>query len=233
MDRLTISTTFFFLALVNALPIPNYSDRLVWANTPDTRGTLTIVFSCGAALLLCIWSGIHSNVNPNADDDDKKGAKLTIAKVVGKAALASIALLAPDIVLTVALHQLLVALQYQEALNAPEDQPMSFFATMGGFCFSETTIQGFHRRSLAFDTLLHPKTMEIIRKQPLSDIEDKSKASGIAKTVAAFQIFWIILQVIGRYIGRLHITLLELNTCIHVVLAILTYAIWFRKPLDV
>jgi hypothetical protein len=396
MDRLTIFTTFFFFALINALPIPNYADRLVWANAPDTRGTLTIVFSCGTALLLCIWSGIHSNVNPSDDDGEKKGAMSSIAKVVGKAALASIALLAPDIVLTVALHQLLVALQYQKAINPSEVQKastnglgttrnsdgteanvkadaklpeasamevglgaslngdrtdiavttdeklpttsikeldassndatattpdpvttdekiqkspttesiaseyktspkptkadtrppngrnytgysstsndiqvtestgaydklrktitglttkswtsqkkknaghvglkMSFFATMGGFCFSETTLKGYHRRSLGFDTLLHPNTMDIIQAHPLSDIEDKSKASGIAKTVAVIQVGWVLLQCLGRYLEKLHITLLELNTCVHVVLAIVTYGIWMRKPLDV
>jgi hypothetical protein len=263
MERLSLFTLFLLFFLIDASPIPNHQERkLVWASTPDSRGTLTIVFSCGAALLLCIWSGIHSNVNPSADDREEKHARW-VAKVVGKTALAAIALFAPDIVLAVALHQFLVAWKYKQALNKvepietdtdPKQQKrsstvvssssngkqktevgmkMSFFATMGGFCFAETTPNGYRWSSLAFDTLLRTKTMEIIQKHPLSDIEDKSKASGIAKTVAVIQTGWILMQCLGRYLDGLHITLLELNTSVHVVLAIFMYGVWLRKPLDV
>ncbi|KAI5820992.1 hypothetical protein BZA77DRAFT_273764 [Pyronema omphalodes] len=231
MNHLTIFTTLFFLTLINALPIPNYADRLVWASTPDTRGTLTIIFSCASALILCIWSGIHSNINPSEDDEEKQGAMSLIAKTVGKAALASIALLAPDITISGLTAKTWASQRGKKAGHV--GLKMSFFATMGGFCFSETTLNGYHRKSLDFDALLHPNIMDIIQTHPLPEIEDKSKASGIAKTVAVIQVGWVLLQCLGRYLERLHITLLELNTCVHVVLAIVTYGIWMRKPLDV
>jgi hypothetical protein len=221
----------------------------------------TILFSCGAALVICIWSGIHSNVNPSADDNEKRRSRWA-AKVRGKTALASVALFAPDLVLTVALHQFLVAWEYKNALNNVRDtdsdnnethltitptvgstgqnatsndigMKMSFFATMGEFCFAETTPNGYRWRSLEFDTLLRKRITEIVQKHPLSDIEDKSKASGIAKSVAVVQTGWILLQCLGRYLNGLHITLLELNTSIHVVVAIFMYRVWLRKPLDV
>lgn len=136
--------------------------------------------------------------------------------------MAVIALLSPEIILTITLHQYLVVREYQRALNAAKPGrehkndsrlrqtstneshdsqkgknkediglKMSFFAIMGGFCYEYKASTGSHWRTLAFDTLLRRKTMEIIREYPLSSIEDKSKASGITKTVAFVQPDWL------------------------------------------
>ncbi|KAI5798636.1 hypothetical protein FPQ18DRAFT_253922 [Pyronema domesticum] len=75
--------------------------------------------------------------------------------------------------------------------------------------------------------------MNTIHEHPLSHIEDKSKASGLAKTIACGQTAWILLQCLGRYLENLHITPLELNTCVHVVIAIIMYGVWWYKPMDI
>jgi hypothetical protein len=56
-------------------------------------------------------------------------------------------------------------------------------------------------------------------------------ANSIAKTVTIFQTGWIVLQCLGRRLEGLHITLLELNTSLHVIIAIVMYAIGGRNQM--
>ena len=51
---------------------------------------------------------------------------------------------------------------------------------------------------------------------PEGDIADKSKANDLAKFLVVLQASWMLLQVLGRLIARLPVTLLEVNTVAHV-----------------
>jgi len=110
---------------------------------------------------------------------------------------------------------------------------MAFFAVMGGFCCEDSTANGTLWSRLDVETLCCRRTMDIICDYSLSEVQDKSKAGAIAKAVACFQAGWLLLQCFGRQLEGIHITLLELNTAIHVVLAIFMYIIWWEKPLDI
>jgi hypothetical protein len=234
------------LVLLSLLPVesaPIHAETMTWEATPTSRGTITILFSCVAALCLCVWTGVHLNVEPIEHRRKKMGSQF-----LGKSIWALIALYAPDIVLSVALHQFLVAWEYRRAVNdrskekavlAGDDPPkemkfgMAFFAVMGGFCGEVNTVHGPRWDSLGVVTLCHWRTMDSIREYSLLDIKDKSKASAIAKTVACIQTGWLLLQCVGRQAEDLHITLLELNTSVHVIIAIAMYGIWWEKPLDI
>jgi len=48
------------------------------------------------------------------------------------------------------------------------------------------------------------------------DIEDKSKADALVKTLVLLQATWMLLLVIGRLLAHLPVTLLEVNTVAHV-----------------
>jgi len=159
---------------------------------------------------------------------------------------ATIALLAPDIVLSVALHQFLVALEYKRAVNdfirtdtrADVDLrfmklKVAFFATMGGFCYEDNTINGPRWTSLKIDTLRGFRAMDRIHDCRVPEMRDGGGANSIAKTVTIFQTGWIVLQCLGRCLEGLHITLLEFNTSLHVIIAIVMYAIWWEKPDDI
>ncbi|KAI2619668.1 hypothetical protein GGR54DRAFT_123665 [Hypoxylon sp. NC1633] len=65
------------------------------------------------------------------------------------------------------------------------------------------------------------------------DISDKSKASGLAKTLVCFQALWFCIQCFARVSQNLPITLLELNSFAHSACALLVYILWWEKPLDV
>ena len=64
-----------------------------------------------------------------------------------------------------------------------------------------------------------------IRKQ---DIDDKSKADTIQKTLVVIQVLWMIMQCIARRVGGLPLSFLEIHTVIHVVCAVFLYACWFE-----
>ena len=64
-----------------------------------------------------------------------------------------------------------------------------------------------------------------IRKQ---DIDDKSKADTIQKTLVVTQVLWMVTQCIARRIYDLPLSLLEIHTIVHVVCAVFLYACWFE-----
>ena len=64
-------------------------------------------------------------------------------------------------------------------------------------------------------------------------IQDKSKADSLLKAIVCLQAMWFCLQFIIRLAQQLSVSLLELNTFAHAICALLIYAFWWHKPLDI
>jgi hypothetical protein len=192
---------------------------------------------------------VHLNLHP-IENEGKKIEKFS--RFLGRFLWALIALLAPDIVLAIALHQFLVARRYRDAVNKESTKTRghvgkeidkgqrqhmklktAFFAIMGGFAVEFNTVNGPRFLTLRAKDIVNVGMMDRIHDYPLSDIDDKSKASGIAKFVACFQAGWTLLQCLGRLDQHLYITILELNVAVHVIIAIVMYGIWGSKPVEV
>lgn len=115
----------------------------------------------------------------------------------------------------------------------------SFFASTGGFAFEFEDDYGFgseqppsvgsgqHEYSPVSErnvtrATITARGMELLAKCgylpdiPVGDIADKSKANTLAKFLVVLQASWMLLQVIGRLVARLPVTLLEVNTVAHV-----------------
>ncbi|KAA8913670.1 hypothetical protein FN846DRAFT_771840, partial [Sphaerosporella brunnea] len=238
------------LAFALAAPVPENGQTVSWVPSPKTRGTLSILFSCAVALVLCVWTGVHLNVH-RVGNKRKRFPKFS--NLLGRSVWAGIALLAPDIVLAIALHQLLVARKYRHMVNEVsrhtekkyrgKEGPatdrkdmtlkMAFFATMGGFAIEANTVHGQQLYNLNVEDLETVGMMDRIHDYPLADIEDKSKASGFAKLLACFQAGWVLLEFAARLSQGIFITVLELNTAVHVIFALVMYVVWGSKPADV
>ncbi|KAK0432185.1 hypothetical protein EV421DRAFT_1510428 [Armillaria borealis] len=138
-----------------------------------------------------------------------------------------------------------------------------FFLGMGGFCYTDisytqhtpdgistTTASALHRP----DDTLRPATvtslsenivtlhvidyqnkifMEDLEAISVQTIEDKSKGDGLSKTISILQISWFIAQCTARVIQQLPITLLEMTALAFAGLSIITYCLWWYKPLNV
>jgi hypothetical protein len=61
---------------------------------------------------------------------------------------------------------------------------------------------------------------------PRSKIDDKSKADVIQKILVMTQVTWMATQCIARKIYGLPLTLLEIHTMVHVVCAVVLFALW-------
>jgi len=68
---------------------------------------------------------------------------------------------------------------------------------------------------------------------PEKMIEARSKSDWLSKGLICFQVVWMMIQIIARKVGGLPVTLLELNTAVHIGCAIVLYLLWWYKPQDV
>ncbi|KAH6714664.1 hypothetical protein BKA61DRAFT_481402 [Leptodontidium sp. MPI-SDFR-AT-0119] len=67
----------------------------------------------------------------------------------------------------------------------------------------------------------------------VNQINDQSKANGLAKLLICLQATWFCVQCITRLAFNISISLLELNTFAHAICALMLAYLWWHKPLDV
>ncbi|KAF2190298.1 hypothetical protein K469DRAFT_438703, partial [Zopfia rhizophila CBS 207.26] len=121
----------------------------------------------------------------------------------------------------------------------------SFFASTGGFAFEiDDTFDEKGALQTPFLSAECPRRLTLTARGvallakcgllpdiPEEEIRDKSKANTLAKALVVLQAGWMLVQVIGRLIDRLPVTLLEVNTVAHVLCAFSMYTMWWNKPL--
>ena len=117
----------------------------------------------------------------------------------------------------------------------------SFYTLIGGFAFgtSGAKVQflpgGRTRLTVRSEGLrcIATHAAYLIPDILVEDIRDKSKADGLAKVLVCLQATWFVVQCIVRIAQSHDISFLILNTFAHAVCALLTYALWWDKPLDI
>ncbi|KAK4451964.1 hypothetical protein QBC34DRAFT_377934 [Podospora aff. communis PSN243] len=97
----------------------------------------------------------------------------------------------------------------------------SYYATMGGFVFDS--------RVLGDGTDLPRATLTARHLI----INDKSKASPLAKAITTFQTCWFVAHCLSRLVMGMTVSILELNTFSHALCALVAYCLWWQKPLDI
>lgn len=117
----------------------------------------------------------------------------------------------------------------------------SFYALMGDFAFDTSEAKpsflpgGRSRLTLRFEALkfIAKRSPSLIPDLPAEEIRDRSKADGLAKLLVCMQATWFSVQFIARVAEKQAISFLELNTFGHAICALLIYASWWLKPLDI
>ncbi|KAI0707888.1 hypothetical protein C8Q76DRAFT_746746, partial [Earliella scabrosa] len=74
---------------------------------------------------------------------------------------------------------------------------------------------------------------DLIPDIPVDELLDRGKADGLAKMLLAWQVLWFCLSCLNRAVQHLPLSLLEVTTIAHALCALLTYAVWWKKPKDV
>ncbi|KAI5804847.1 hypothetical protein DFH27DRAFT_480753, partial [Peziza echinospora] len=126
----------------------------------------------------------------------------------------------------------------------PPGLEKGFYIVMGGYKFMLPEREIYPPDTRKAFILTNPRTvtpqgaMVLARygKLPVmkvEDINDKSKADALTKTLVCLQAIWMLIQCIARKAQQLPVTLLEINTVMHVVCALCMYLLWMRKPQNV
>ncbi|KAJ9615135.1 hypothetical protein H2200_001209 [Cladophialophora chaetospira] len=232
------------------IPLSNntaLNDEIVqqWIAGANTRGTADILYTCIVTIILCVWTCVHMNIPAPGEHPSRRVWRKIKWTIYG--------LLGPEIVLFTAWSQyneakdLIKYLNEQraqheseksEAPEKPIHQPFNlrygFFAVMGGLRVPTPALE--EKESLISLTPGAIKALAYTgRFLPVDDkdVQDRSKADGLAKLLICVQVTWLSLECIARKVSHLPLTILEIHTFIHVVCALAIYLIWFKKPLDI
>lgn len=104
----------------------------------------------------------------------------------------------------------------------PEELERGYYAAMGGFEVvigkeeKRGDIRDIRRTVTLCGTVLLAR-LGLLPSLSIEGINDKSKADMLTKTLVCIQACWMLVQAFARKVERLPITLLELNTIMHVV----------------
>ncbi|KAI8306341.1 hypothetical protein K4K59_011544 [Colletotrichum sp. SAR11_240] len=227
------------------LPTPTFAEPAAtrtWVSEPNGRGTFSLVSSCILTLTICVWTALHLNV-PAARSTAR-------SRALERAKWVLYGIFAPEIVVATAAAQYIIARWLKREIEKDAahrgdadglsrhkwDMTQCFYAVMGGFVVDRPSCgeeSGGERIALTPEGI---RLLSFLGKLPEiheSQIQDKSKADWMAKSLVCIQAGWMVAQVVGRVIERLPVSLLEINTCGHVACAVLLYLLWWSKPLDV
>lgn len=110
----------------------------------------------------------------------------------------------------------------------------AYYAVMGGFTVDISHLHDtLSRATITMKGILflaqHGHFLMITKES----IQDKSKADILAKGLVCVQVLWVVGQAIERKAAGYPTTLLEVHTIVHIVCALILYALWFQKPQDV
>lgn len=206
--------------------------RTTWQPEPTLRGTFSIISTCLATLAICLWSSVHVDI-PTRGRAIRKAAKKCGWLLGG--------LLAPEGLLTLALYQWWVArglVKEAQAKGIKWTLTDGFYAVMGGFVIDTTPypILGEETRFV-----LTPSGVRFVLKHApgllpslsRGSIQDRSKRNGLATSLFVSQFLYFYATAIARYQQSLPSSLLEVVTLAHCLCTLVTYVVWWEKPLNI
>ncbi|KLU90681.1 hypothetical protein MAPG_10533 [Magnaporthiopsis poae ATCC 64411] len=232
-----------------------------WVDSPEFRGTMSILTSCLITLTASIYSALH--LNPPMEPG-------VWPVLRSKLSWLAVGILFPEFVVCCAIYQYKIARGLVSKLNRLHNESESdeideefqfditygFFILLGGAAVSikdicptkkerEKLSEGKPLRPIdetEDGTGLYRLTPEAVYELAKMGhflyirpeiINDKSKHNAIQKALILVQVCWMLVQCVVRKAYNLPLTLLELHTVVHILCALVIYAMWWKKPHDV
>ncbi|KZV89158.1 hypothetical protein EXIGLDRAFT_796580 [Exidia glandulosa HHB12029] len=193
----------------------------------DKRTVCDIVTLCASTLLICAWNAVHVDVPPR-----KTFRHVQLTRVYWLL----IALFLPEMLLCVALGQLREARMIIREGSQTWTLSHGFFVAMGAL---SATVPD-RRSGREHRTLTTGNFLDLIRSNPnnvpnisADEIADRSKAGTVSKALLCLQIVFFCASCAARLNQHVPLTLLEITTFAHCLCALVAYAAWWYKPLDV
>ena len=197
--------------------------------SPD-RGTFGILNPCLAVLFLNTWTVFHVNI------PSERLLRSRTRWWAHRLKIWIITIIVPDGISTVAFNQ------WREARRSIRViQPIypwwtikhGFYAEMGGFrVVDDSTGQEYAFRAAQLSWLLAHGALELpeISKE---ELDDKSDADWIAKTLACAQSLWFLINAIARLSAHMPLTTLEIEVLPFIATTWWTYLFWWQKPVNI
>ncbi|TFK65763.1 hypothetical protein BDN72DRAFT_824209 [Pluteus cervinus] len=195
----------------------------------DGRTLYDIVKSCLFTIAACVYRAVHQNI---PDPELGFWGRLRVTTKV-----TFYALIAPELVIWWAMRQWFGARRVVRLVKSTEPTELNWtnvhgqFAQMGGFARKDNkqVLYPYTLRQLLTDGLLDVEELQLTE----NEIRDKSKGDILSKSLVAFQTTWFVFECIARLQKGLPLIELEVITLAFATLNIITYALWWYKPLNV
>lgn len=198
-----------------------------WVSSPDTRGTISIVYSCLSTVWLCTWTCLCLNIPSSRCT----GWRFVLYKFRWQL----FAVFFPEVLVALAAEQWASAKQSVRAFSelgcANWTIRHGFFADMGGLVLAPRGSPGFPIDSFQLAYLVRHGYLRMPRIE-LDDIRAINKADGLSRVVTLGQMSWFCLSCFARASLHLGISPLELETLSFILCTLHTFYFWYHKPLD-
>ncbi|KIJ90259.1 hypothetical protein K443DRAFT_116856, partial [Laccaria amethystina LaAM-08-1] len=180
---------------------------------------------CFATIFACTWLSVH----PNMPGLDEKPWKIALRRLE----IMFWSLICPEMIICWACRQWIAARRLRDEYGGLGwTKTHGHFLQMGGFMLMD----GNERKGV----LTQDKFGSLLQEGKIAfpsiteaEIEDRSKADGLAKGIAVLQTTWFIAQCISRQAQGLITTEVELITLAFAALNGILYFLWWNKPLNV
>ncbi|KAF8646426.1 hypothetical protein AX16_007219 [Volvariella volvacea WC 439] len=185
-----------------------------------TRTIFDILYSCIGVILLCTYISIHHNI-PDQNDSRAKVMWLKVRTTL-------YALIAPELVIMWAIRQRIMAGRIMEKNKHRRwTRTHGFFVQMGGLMQRQRDSM---YKVLCNEDIMKETKMPAI---PEKEIRDHGKGDILAKVLVLVQTTWFVAQCIARHVQGLVLTEIELVTLAFATLNVITYGLWWDKPLNI
>ncbi|KAG7293348.1 hypothetical protein NEMBOFW57_003396 [Staphylotrichum longicolle] len=187
----------------------NLEDTQGWTSSPNTRGSIDIIWSCFITIFLCGWTSIYVNVPPLGAGKLKQFERKFMVFLE--------ALAGPEFIFHTALSQYISARRSVKEFEEPGYQGWTtrhgFFADMGGFVLDPPDFVPFPLTVSQLHYLVcHGYVDYTAVHLSHAEINDRNKLDGISRLITSAQLFWSVLNITARWITGLSITTLEIST---------------------
>ncbi|KAF9525227.1 hypothetical protein CPB83DRAFT_796745 [Crepidotus variabilis] len=191
------------------------------------RSLYSIIWSCFLTIFACTWIAVHPNVPAERD-----GAFRIFLR---RFSIMLYLLMTPEMIILWAARQHFAAKKLaQKYQEHGWTRTHAFFLVMGGFALYDPDTNSFIRTLDPQDLDdLHASEKITWPRVSAEQIQDRSKADFLAKTVVLVQTTWFIIGCIARAVNKLPVTELEIVTLAFAVLNGVVYWLWWDKPMDV
>jgi len=198
-------------------------EKVGFVAEPDCgRGTVGIIWSCLTTIVLCTYTVQHPDVPSKP--------KSKCGQLLSKLGYVLLTLMIPEVMALYAVVDFVWSYKHSKRVRDIRgwegwSLKQSHFLDMDGIEWEEPSLD------LSNSQNKSPVTFSSFPSNDM--INERSKADGVAKTIAICQTSWFAITIIFRLSKRMPLSLLEVLTVSYIFCALIMFICWFEKPRDI